>query len=317
MIVKRSQEEYIQNNGKHTLRWKKALRTMNKGAILIESLVAITLMAIFISSFASLSINAHTNTENTLRSQQAILLGQEGIQAINTLAFQNLPAPGSAGVINFTNNQWIFSPSSAPEILPNGMTRYIRILGINRDGQCNIIGAGGTQDTDSREIQSEMQWQDASGRAHTAIFRQLRTQWGNPTGSCFSPQGGMANNATIQVAQARWSRTGTHLLNITVTNTDTEEEIIIDTMVLTWNIAGEIRRIEINDTRVWSSTGPGTPLGTQVSGTVLDIQNARIDEHHTEEIDEIQFTRNMNGATITLTLTFTDGSSLTTGPFSP
>lgn len=108
------------------------------------------------------------------------------------------------------------------------------------------------------------------------------------------------------------------LQGITIENTDTNCAITIDKITATWDNTNKIEEIRIGGTKVWSKNGPGTPTGKQPSGTEIDIQDFTLSASSGQiEIDKFKFDGNMNGATFNITFTMSDGSTKSTGNFSP
>ena len=76
-------------------------------------------------------------------------------------------------------------------------------------------------------------------------------------------------------------------------------------------------QIFLGSGKIWSSTGPGTPLGSVPSGTELDCLDQPILVGQTFNMQKVQYSADMTGTTIILKFEFTDGSSITTDPFVP
>jgi hypothetical protein len=92
---------------------------------------------------------------------------------------------------------------------------------------------------------------------------------------------------------------------------------VIDKVTITWDNAALFSQLFIDNSKVWSSSGPGTPLGNQTSGIELDVQNFTIAPNATVELNKGQYDRLMTGVTITVKVTFADGSSYTSAPIMP
>ena len=95
------------------------------------------------------------------------------------------------------------------------------------------------------------------------------------------------------------------------------DPITIDEVEFTWDNAEVMDQMFIDATKVWSSTGPGSPAGSQPSGTELDILDFTIPGGATVEINKTQFSGDMRGTTLTLKLEFSDDSEITSDPFIP
>ncbi len=76
-------------------------------------------------------------------------------------------------------------------------------------------------------------------------------------------------------------------------------------------------QVYLDLTKIWSSTGPGSPPGEQFSGTLLDTEDIAIAAEDTAEIPKIQFTDNMVGSTLTFYIELGDGSYVIAENFIP
>lgn len=289
-------------------------RSNRRGFVLLESLLAIGILAFFMLAASGLAFIAKVGSGRTHQSELATWSAQEGIDALQSLSFSEL-ANTDVGSLTFAGGRWTLG-SAAPQTIGPGMTRTVRVLSVNRDASCNVVTTGGTVDADSKTIESVVSWTDVAGRAHSSTLSALRTQWENPQGTCFAPSQPQADQVIIDFAtEGQWFG-GKQLREVEIINSGTTS-VTIDHVVFTWTNAQEIQQSFFGSTKVWSSGGPGTPLGTQVSGTDLNIQNHTINAGQNVEINKTQFTGPMSGTTVTIQLIFTDGSSVTTVPFVP
>ncbi len=244
--------------------------------------------------------------------QKALWKAQQGIEALQTLSFADLSTT-EVGSLTFASNQWVLGTSGS-EDLGGGLTRVVRVEEAQRDESCELVASGGDVDEDSLFLESEVTWNDLRGTAQSVTVRSLRTNWETPGGSCFVP-GGDCGQLEWDVLGSSWFG-GKQLREIYITN-NTGEEKEVDKMILTWNNSAHIQQIFFDSTKFWSSSGPGTPSGTQVSGTILDGVSGTIADGATIEMGKTQFDSSMDGTTITVTYECTDGSSITFGPFTP
>lgn len=283
-----------------------------QGYTLLEALLAIAFAGFFFVGAFGLLLTAHRTTAESMVRQEALWKAQQGIGALETIGFEEL-ALTEVGSLSFVSSQWSLG-SSGPEDLGDGMTRVVRVQAVERDSACEIIASGGEVDSDSLFLESEVSWSDLRGNPQTILLRTLRTNWANPGGSCFVP-GGDCGQLEWDVLGASWFG-GKQLREIYITN-NTGEEKEVDKMILTWDNGAQIQQIFFDSDKFWSSSGPGTPSGTQVSGTVLDGEDGDIANGDTIEMGKTQFDSAMDGTTITVTYECTDGSSITFGPFTP
>lgn len=134
-----------------------------------------------------------------------------------------------------------------------------------------------------------------------------------------SPCGPQADTLMIDISGAEIGGGGNReLQGITIENIDANCAIIIDKITATWDNGNFIREIKIDSIKVWSRTGPGTPTGKQPSGTELDIQDFILPVSSGQlDIDKFRFDGSMSGATFDIIFTMSDGSTKSTGNFSP
>ena len=289
-------------------------RSNPRGFVLLEALLAIGVLAFFLMAASGLAFIAKVGSGRTHQSELATWSAQEGMDALQSLSFSELTNT-NAGSLTFSGGRWTLG-TSGPQTVGTNMTRTVRVLSVSRDASCNIVTSGGTVDADSRTIESAVSWTDVAGRAHSSTLSALRTQWENPQGTCFAPASPQADQVIIDFAtEGQWFG-GKQLREVEIINNGTGP-VTIDHVVFTWTNAQEIQQSFFGSTKVWSSGGPGTPLGTQVSGTNLDIQNYTIPAGQDVELNKTQFTGAMSGTTVTIKLIFTDGSSVETVPFVP
>jgi hypothetical protein len=167
-------------------------------------------------------------------------------------------------------------------------------------------------DPDSYLVTSQVDWVGATGSERTLSFTTVITNWENPLGDCF---GAMVGCADIDISTAEWFG-GKQLREIYITNR-CPQDIVFDTVTLTWDNAESIDQFFMSSTKVWSSSGPGTPSGSQYSGVTLDIEDFIIAGGDTVELQKEQFSGPMSGTTLTMDFLFLDGSAYTSGEFTP
>ncbi|MEI6511482.1 MAG: hypothetical protein WCO25_05625 [Candidatus Uhrbacteria bacterium] len=284
------------------------------GFVLLEALLAIGTLAFFLMAANGLAFIAKVGSGRTHQAELATWTAQEGMDALQSLSFSSLTNT-TVGSLSFAGGRWTLG-TSAPQTVGTNMTRTVKVSSVSRDGSCNVVTSGGTTDADSKKLESVVAWTDVAGRSHTTTLSSLRTQWENPQGTCFKPPAAQSTQVTIDFTTAGQWFGGKQLRMVYVTNSGTSA-VVVDKVKLTWTNGREIQQLFFGTTKIWSSSGPGTPSGTQQSGTDLNAQNLTIAAGQTVELNKTQFTGSMGGTTLTLKLTFTDGSSVTTPPFTP
>ncbi len=285
--------------------------TRPRGSLLLEALIAVGIGGFFASALVGYILLSNNSTDRAKENTIALWNAQEGLDALQTITFENLTNT-TTGSLTFTSNRWTVG-TTGPQTLPDGSTRVIKIEDISRDSQCFIITSGGTVDTDSKKITSETTWIDSAGRSHTQTLASLRTRWENPQGSCFAPT--QVSQVSFNVSGAQFSG-GKQLRQVYFTNNGSTN-VTIDTVSFTWTNSAELSQLFMDTSKVWSETGPGTPTDEVDSGETIDIQNFVLAAGATAELNKGQFDDPMSGTTLTMTVTFTDGSTWTSPPFNP
>lgn len=282
-----------------------------RGALMLETLIALGVSALFMSALLGYVFIANTGTDRARENAAALWATQEGLDALKTIAFTEL-ANTTTGSLAFASNRWAVS-NGGPQTLPDGATRTVKIEDVMRDGACAVVTTGGTIDPDSKKITSETTWIDSSSRSHTVSLGAIRTQWDDPQGDCFGAT--MATSVSWAVEGAVWSG-GKQLRNLWFTNTG-GNAVTVDNISFTWSNSAKMSQLFMDTTKVWSSTGPGTPLHTLSSGEEMDIEDFVVPPSSSGELNKGQFDINMVGVCLTMTVEFTDESAWTSPTFCP
>ncbi len=278
---------------------------------MLEALIAIAVGTMYVMGILGFTMSANQSSDRSNETTRAIWHLNEGLEALQTISFEELTAT-NLGSLTFQNGQWLLA-NTAPQTLMDGMTRTVKVQTVNRDPSCVIVSSGGLADEDSKTLVSEVSWIDSSNRNHTLASSTLRTHWEKPTGTCFSAS--MVNQISFNISGAVYSG-GKQLRQVYFTNNGSSL-VTIDKISMTWNNNAEFSQLFMNTSKVWSESGPGTPTHDIHSGEIMDIQNYTLSPNSTTELNKGQFESNMTGTTLTMTVTFTDGSSWTSPAFNP
>lgn len=285
------------------------------GQNLLEVLVALAIFLYFLSGAAILAFR-HLNTINKANDLSDVgSIGEESLEAIQSIAYNNWPAlaDGSYGLTS-AGGSWQLQVS--PDSVNGKYSRTVIISPVKRDIDCNIVLSGGTSDPDTKLVTININWPDFN-TSRTRSFTQYFTRWDAPT---YCVVKGQAGYLLIDVSRASIDSTKKVMVGVAFTNIS-EVPITIDKLKLTWTMPGDIEWIKIEGTNYWHSTnGTGTPQGTQPSGTELDIVNVVIPAGETYDADGFRFKQKIDGSTVTIKATMTDGTStleVTTLPFNP
>ncbi len=278
---------------------------------MLEALIATGIGGIFVAALLGYLVMTNASNDRAREYALALWSTQEGLDALQTLSFTSLTNT-TVGSLSFTGGRWTLG-TSAPQTLTNGMTRTVKVENVSRDASCLVVTTGGTVDTDSKKLSSTTTWTDASERSHSVTLTSLRTNWENPTGACFAAT--QATQVTFNVSGAVFSG-GKQLRQVYFTNNGSST-VTIDTLSFTWNNGAELDQMFMDTSKVWSASGPGTPTRSLLTGETMDIANFNLAGGGTAELNKGQFSINMSGVTMTMTVTFTDGSVWTSPSFNP
>ena len=285
-----------------------------KGQFLLEVLLSLGVFLVFITGSVILVARYSNSTIKSNDLHEADLILSESVGAIESVAdddFTNL-ADGTYGLVK-TSGVWVLQGS--PDTVKGRYTRTITIEPIMRDDNCAIVSSGGTDDPDSKNIVIDVSWLE-SGANRSQYLEKLITNWENPSVGCGQTEAG---NTEIDVSGATIDATKKQIVGVVLKNTGLIA-VTIDKMLLTWTEPGEIIEIKIENVNHWKSTGPGTPSGSQPSGTLLDMEDLVMDPGGEYDIDRFRFDDKIDGSTVTITIVMSDGSStteITTPPFVP
>ncbi|MBU0614275.1 hypothetical protein KJ766_03280 [Patescibacteria group bacterium] len=280
------------------------MKSSMRGSIILEALIAVGIGALFFTAIGSALVVSIRNTGSLFKSEQANWAMDEAITAVRTLNFSDLVITDSA-VLAFSeiNGSWNIAPGS-PELLDGQLTRSISVSEVQRDSSCLIVQSGGDVDSDSYSVQTTVSWNNVVGDAKEVSSTTLVTNWQNPTGSCFLPEA--SGVISIDTSGAYWGGSK-QLRGVTVTN-DSSEDVYIDKMTLWWSFHWSLMsQIFIIDTKAWSTSGPGTPLGYQWTGTEIDILDTAVPAGESGDAYKIKFTAPMQWAWVIMEFEFTDG----------
>lgn len=281
-----------------------------RGSLLLEAIIATAIAATFgvaILQLALLSVESSVKIEAR---GDANFAAQQGIEALQSMNFADL-SNITNGKVSFASER--FSISSGTESLWNSMVRAITVADVYRDAACEVVTTGGTIDPDSKELVSTVTWVDNSGRNQSVSYRRHRTNYEDPQGDCFAPSA--ASSVSFAVDASEFFG-GKQLRKLYFTNTG-DDTVTIDKLMFTWTNAATLTQVFMDNGKVWSDSGPGTPLVPIASGTTMDILDFTMVPDQTSELTKGQFSSAMAGTTLTLTVTFTDGSVFTSDPFMP
>ena len=286
-----------------------------KGFSVFEPLLAIGLMALLLVSLTSLLLISGFENAKSTDFQEGLWFAQEGISAIKTVDFGDLFVTAS-GSLHFVTST---ADTGSWQLLENGpqnfgkFSRSVVVSSVKRDFTCAFSEEPGhATDVDTFQIESNVTWEDTNGETRDISLESFRTNWEHPTGSCFV---GNTSCLSVDASSTLWFG-GKQLRNLYFSNTCIDI-LNVESIIFTWDYNTQITQSFFDNTKVWSSAGPGTPSGNQSSGTRLFLSGAEIASGNSIELNKTQFTGNMEGATIAITVFLGDGSVVNLGSFTP
>ncbi len=264
---------------------KVRLITNHRGFTVIEIIIASSVLALLLTSLVGVFIFINQTLQFSGSKKEAVFLAEEGLEAVRNIRDEDFPnlVDGTHGLA-ISSNQWAFSGS---EDITDGFTRHLEIS---------------TIDLNTKEVISVVDWQQRGILRTVSLITQL-TNWALAAGFEADSLIVDATNAYILLQENK------KLKGITIENTGSTE-ITIDKITLTWTkIQRKINEISIDNTVVWSKSGPGSPPKNQSSGTEIDIEDVVLAPGlGPVNIDYFGFTGNMKDNTFNIIFTMSDGS---------
>ena len=177
---------------------------------------------------------------------QATLLAEEGLGAAHSMRdadFDNLTV-GIHGIA-LVGNVWVFSGGSDIQ------DQFIRAITVS------------DIDVDTKRIESTVTWTVAGARESSVTLVNYLTDWKQTEGDA-------GEQFEFDTSAAGFS--GLNLTGIALENVGTFD-ITVDKIIVYWTDPLEtIRKMFFNGVKVWGD-GIGLPVGGQVSGTEIDIED--------------------------------------------
>jgi Tfp pilus assembly protein PilV len=277
---------------------------------MLEVLIAVGLASLFFTAVIGLFLTSNRTSAEAVTQQQGLWYAQEGIEALKSMRFSDLSLT-QVGSLSFSANQWSLG-TSGPETVGDVYARTVTVEEVQRDNSCILVASGGTVDTDTYRVTSLVTWADTKGTQQSVSLSSLVTNWENPSGPCATTS---CEELFVDITNIDWFG-GKQLRDVFLTNNGSQT-IEIDKLTFTWSNTSLVSQVFTGNEKVWSSTGPGTPLGEQTSGTELDIVDISIEPGETTEMQKVQFTEQMDiegGVDLTINYECEDGSTLLIGP---
>lgn len=265
------------------------LTTNQAGFLLVEVILASSIFVLLVTAFVGAYLYGQEATALAGNRARATMLAEEGLEAARNIRDENFTnlTPGKKGMV-VSGGQWIFSGAQDTTDI---FTRSIDIKKVGND--------------DNREkVIVDVTWQQNPQRTGAVSLESRLTNWqATNMASIFS-----ANISGVAIDGAD----NTKVIGITIQNIE-DIPIVVDSITTDWSGAPggtKIEAIRIGGITVW--TGSDGPKKTQ---DVTDVTLA-VGASPTA-IDFLDFSKNMTGATLTLTFTMSDGTASTITAFNP
>lgn len=265
------------------------LQTSN-GFSLVEVILASSVFVLLVTALIGAYLYGQESTALAGNRARAAMLAEEGLEAVRNIrdADFTILTSGSKGLV-ISSNQWMFSGGSD---VADIFTRS------------TVISPVGGAASNKKNVTVDVTWQQNSQRTGTISLVSRLTNWqATNMASIFSAN---TSGAAIDGAD------NTNVIGITIQNIG-DIPIVVNSIKTEWSGAPggtKINAIRIGGITVWS--------GSDVSGKTQDITDVTLSVGASPTaINFFDFSKNMTGATLTLTFTMSDGTTSTTPAFNP
>ena len=140
------------------------LKQKNKGFMVVEILVGLSILALVILGFSNLAQKSISISNRSLNTLQATFLLEEGAEIVKTFRNESWSNVSSLSLntnyylsFDSVNDQFAFS-TTASQI--NNFTRVITFQAVNRDSATDDIATTGDNDPSTRLVNISVSWQD-------------------------------------------------------------------------------------------------------------------------------------------------------------
>ncbi|MEE8131914.1 MAG: hypothetical protein V3T98_02620 [Candidatus Paceibacterota bacterium] len=299
----------------------------NKGFTLIELFLYISIAGVIllvISIFLATLLQARIKNQTISEvEQQGAQVMQLIIQAVRNAKGIDSPSQGASAsllsldVFNSSNDPTIFDFSSGAIRITEGIGGAVDLTNSRLSGSgLSFQNLSKTDTPGAVKIIFTLTHLNPEGRNEYSFSK---TFYGSA-----SLRGGMQGFSLLQADKLVIDTSGANiggggnkeLRGIMVENTGSGD-IAIDKITLTWTNGKLIEEIKIEGARIWKHNNEGSPDGKQPTGTELDVVDYTILSGNTDTFDKFKFNGNMTGNTFDITFTLGDGSTKSTGSFSP
>lgn len=270
---------------------KKELSYINtKGFAVVEALLAATIFGLMVTAVVGVFLYGEESTALSGSRARAVMLAEEGIEALHNIRdnnFANLVA-GTHGFV-LTNNTWTLSGTQDTEDV---FTRSVVLTSVD----------------DTRvDATVTVSWQQNSVRAGSVSISTRLTNWQAEAADATCSN--QADYLAVDVSTVAWAVANRELQNVLVSNTNTDCNIIIASITLSWSYATDSKQIRFDNSLVWNDTGS--------SGDVLDIDDVTIANADGNLNTKYRFSGTMTGDSVSIIFTMGDGTTKTESSITP
>ena len=262
---------------------KARLRISERGFSLVEVTLAITLGGVIFSLFVGMLMYAQDNAVVAASNRQAAAYAHAGLEAARTLRAANIEnlTTGNHGIAT-SSSGWVLQGTSTKRGI---FTRQISIAEI---------------DEDRRGVTSTVTWVQNRQRTGSISVGTRITNWRVTAGN----QAFFLSVATTTAAVDAVD--DSQVINVTLENTG-DSDSTVASIDSSWSGAPggtKLNTIRIDGTDVWT--------GNANSGNTQDITDVLLaSASGTHPINYLDFSKDMTGATVTLTFNMSDASTKT------
>ena len=140
-------------------------------------LVATFIFSIILSALITASNSYFSNSEDSLKSEQAAYLAEDGVEAVKTI--RDISWTNISSLSTTTNYYLYLDLSSSTNVLWRAtttatssnpsFTRVLRLADVQRDVNGRIVSSGGTVDPKSKQVTVSLTWLAKSGTTTKSI----------------------------------------------------------------------------------------------------------------------------------------------------
>jgi len=152
------------------------MRHLERGATLVEVLVAIGLTALMLPTLATALITSHAGRATAQQQLKATALVRETTEAVRAARAQDWDKVATNGTYHPTITGDTWTLASGPETI-DGFTRQLVIDDAQRDGTGTLVADSGTADPNTKHITVTVSWSTPYNGSTMADF--YITHWQN------------------------------------------------------------------------------------------------------------------------------------------